>query len=245
MKTKHLAPFALAPAALLLALDAPDDTLEFRPAEGSKLSKAFETTYTFAVDDLFISASGEEIDPEMMGADMSIDDMNGEVTLTLEVVDHYVKMGDGRPSELVRSYDGVLAEYETGFGEAGEDSMQEIEGKRIRFQDDEEGGYSRSALDDEEIEEERLNMLAEDLDLRAFLPGRAVSPEDKWTVDWADLGGFLLPGIDPRLRLGELQDEDFMSEVPSTSVRWTRSSKAERSSAPTSARATPTAPRWP
>lgn len=199
----------------LAAFAAPDDRLEFAPEEGSTLTKTFTTTGSFALDDFSMTMNGEEFDPAMMGAEVDLDDISVEGSFTLVVTDEYIGVSDGQPTELLRTYDSLSAEFEAGTGESGAEDAEEIEGAVVRFKwNDDEGAYDRVLEEGgEDAEEEDLAMLAEDLDLRALLPSRAVSADATWTVDSDELGALLLPGVDVSAAQERMMEE-MGEEIP-------------------------------
>ncbi len=196
MKNRIALAGALAAGLLAAASIAPEDRVEFRPAEGKVLTKTFVTEVELALEDLVVRMDGEEIDPELM-SDVNLDEASVTARFELTVSDEYVSVGDGRPTELVRTYETLSAGYELGTGDSDEDVVDEIAGKAVRFRwNAEAGAYDRVPEGEDEIEDEELAMLGEDLDLRALLPGRAVSEGDTWRVSWKDLSSLVLPGLD-------------------------------------------------
>ena len=77
----------LAAATGLVAFVGPKDEVRFAVAEGTTLTKSFETSMEMSLDDLIISFNGQELDPAAMGADFDLADANGSFGYVLSVVD--------------------------------------------------------------------------------------------------------------------------------------------------------------
>lgn len=167
--------------------------LAFKPAEATKLSKEFTINLDFALDDLIVSMNGEEMDPAMMGLDL--DEAQAQVSMTVNFNDVYVGMSGNKTTELKRTFESGTAEYEAGDGESGNESMDELEGQVIVFKwNEEKGQYDLTDEDGEEVDED-MQMMAEDADLRIFLPKSEVEEGDSWSVKGKDLLGVFVPGV--------------------------------------------------
>jgi len=206
-------PTLAASALALLAFDAPADRITFHPEEGLALTKTFTTEAEFALEDLVIMMNGEEVDPAMMGADFDLSEAQGTAEIEIVVTDEYVSMGDGRPNVLLRSYDVMNASFEDGTGDSDEDSMEEVEGKSVRFTwDEDEQAYARAVEGDDEMDEDNLSGLAEDMDMRVLLPDGAVEAGDSWTIGSTEAATLLMPGMDIAGALDA--SDEFMDEAP-------------------------------
>lgn len=212
--------FALTGATLaagLVAFISPKDSINFAVSEGTTLTKEISTTLEMSLDDMMIEANGQEIDPSMMGGG-DIAEANGSVEFVLTVTDEYNEMGEGRPKKLTRTIDGLSFDYEAGTGDSGSDSADDLEGKAFTFTwDDEKGSYKVAPVEeDSELKEEDYEMLAEDLDMRAMLPGKDISEGDTWKIDGMQVAGILMPGIDfekAAARAQEEMDEEMPVEL--------------------------------
>lgn len=194
--------------ACLLAFTAPADEVEFRVADGATLTKTFVTSGEFALEDLVLTMNGEEVEPDMFGAgDFSLDEATAEGTITMTVVDEYVSVEDGRPTVLHRTFEEINGSFETGDGESGDEDFEDMLGKTVRFEWDDSAGEYTVSTDDEDVDEDDLAMLAEDLDMRILLPGRAVSEGDSWKLGWEELNTLAMPGFD--LEKAIERDADF------------------------------------
>ncbi len=195
---------------VLLAFALPGgETVAFSPSEGHSVTRTWTTTTQFSLDDMEMSMNGQPMPMEMeMEMDMSMD-------MTVEVSDEYVSMMDGQPATLRRSYDtldssGTFAmEMELMPGGGDEmtiDSSSELEGKTVLFTWNEEDGSYDVAFDESEGDEELLEGLEEDMDLRSLLPEGEVAEGDSWDIDVKNLTAVLAPGGDMAL-IPEMDEE--------------------------------------
>jgi len=212
--------FAFTGATLALGLVAfiqPKDAISFAVSEGTTLNKEISTTLEFSLDDLMIEVGGQEIDPSMMGGG-DIGDASGSAELVLDITDEYLEMGKERPTKLKRTINGLDVEWESGTGDSGSETTEELEGKSITFTwDAEKGAYSMELEEeDEDVKPEDLEMLAEDIDMRVLLPGKDVAEGDTWEVSGLAVASILLPGIDlekATARMEEEMQEDLPVEL--------------------------------
>lgn len=204
----------LAAAAGLVAFVGPKDEVRFAVAEGTTLTKSFETTVEMSLDDLIISFNGQELDPAAMGADFDLADANGSFGYVLSVVDEYEKMAEGKPANLRRTIETLMGEYSSGMGDSGSESAP-IEGETLIFSwDEEEGGYAIKVDSEEPIDPEDYEMMSEDLDLRAMLPEGGVSEGDTWTIGGRNMMGVLVPGLDVDKAISAMNEEASSGDVP-------------------------------
>lgn len=187
-----------------LAFTAPKTTLSFAPSEGTSLKKTFTSEVDLALDDMSVSMNGEEMPFEM---EM---DMNVTSVTTYVVGDEYVAMGDGAPRKLKRTFDelssttsmsmelSVMGQNQSQDEDL--DSASELEGETVVFEwSDEAGEFKVAFPEDSEGDEELLEDLEENMDLRALLPSGDVSEGDEWEIDVSTLGAVLAPGGDLKL----------------------------------------------
>lgn len=185
---------ACATAPFLLAGNIPATRLVFAPAEGTTLAKSFEQKTTLTLDSMQISGMpGEGPQIEM---DMKMDQ-------AWSVVDEYVKLGDGRPTKLVRTFDKISSKADMSMsmefmGQSQEnsssmDGKSELEGKKVVWTWDAEKGEYATAFDPEGPDAALLEELTEDADFRLLLPGKEVAEGDEWTVDPKSLTNVFMP----------------------------------------------------
>lgn len=179
---------------LLLAFAPAVAELGFHPESGTTIAKEFKVELDLAMDDLVFTLDGQD-----MGGMVQMDS-EPEINLVLsaEVTDTYNGVSDGRPTDLVREFGEVSVEYDSG-EDSGSETVDELEGTEVRFRwNDEEEEYDVSFVDeDSDQDEEVLQALGEDMDLRALLPPDGDPSEgESWEVATELIPGLLLPGID-------------------------------------------------
>jgi hypothetical protein len=94
----------------------------------------------------------------------------------------------------------------------GSDDFGTLTGKSVRFTWNEEDGRYDLAWVGEEGEDEDLEGWAEDMDLRALLPGKETAVGGEWTVEGFALWRALVPGLDLDVFFDAMIAED--EEVP-------------------------------
>jgi predicted HicB family RNase H-like nuclease len=209
-------PLILAGVAGLIGVAAltPAADLTFHPAESTKLTKTYSISADFALDDLSITMNGEEMDPAMMGIDL--DEASGEFSGTMSFTDEYVSMEGAKATELKRTFTSMTAEFESGSGESGSESNDDIEGKTIVFKlDKETGEYALTDGEGEEVDED-LQFLGVDTDLTIFLPAGPVEEDATWTIEGKDMLKVFIPGIDIKKAMAKADEEAANNEAPFT-----------------------------
>lgn len=176
----------LLPAALfLLAAPAPDSVaLVYAPEEGTQLKRVFEAEAEYRLTDLTASIDGEELEHEGELPDYAM-----RFSEHIAVTDTLRSVGDGRPAELLRTFDELSQENVDQVEE--EESKAELgsplQGRTVRFHwDVDEEGFVAAPADEEESDEldsDLLASLAEDMDMRLVLPPAEVEVGDEWELD--------------------------------------------------------------
>ena len=200
-----LAAFAVAPTVGEVA---------FHPEEGSTLTKTFTVTTDMELEDLSAVVDGQDV-----GAMMGSMEVNVSFEMLARVTDTYHALAEARPSKLERSFDelqsNIVFDVSTDFG--GEEQemplSSELEGTTVVFTWSEEDGEYEVAFADDEGDDELLEGLEEDMDLRALLPSSEVEVDDTWTVSLEDLTSLAGPGGALKFDSDELSDEDFDSAM--------------------------------
>ena len=173
----------------------------FAPAEGTSLTKTFVTSVEMTMDDMEMLMNGEE-SPMMGDIEML---MTSEQVMT--VTDKYVKMAEGQPAVLHRTYDELMMELEIDMSMEMMGNIQEqspsgggtspLEGKTVVFELGDEG-YSTSFAEGEDGDDDQLSGLSEDLDLRALLPeSGSAEVGGSWDIQLSTLADVFAPGGDP------------------------------------------------
>ncbi len=204
------------------AFTVPADELAFAPREGQRVTKTFVMAIESVLDEMEMEVNGEK--PPMP-------EIENETnwTSSITVTDHFVEMGEGRPVKLERTFDGLSAESSTsvknpmaGPQDFETTSSSELEGLSVVFTWNEETeAYDVAFTGEHEDEDHKLlEGLEEDMDLRDFLPGRAVAEGDTWEIDPNAVMAFLAPGgnlklapEDPPAGMDLGNDFDFASQL--------------------------------
>ena len=190
-------------ASSLPVLAAPADHLVFAPEPDSSVRKTLEISMEFHLDDFVMSVGGEDV-TEMMGADASRS-FTGEISVG--VTEKYVKSGDGRPLDLLRTFDDLSLEMSDGSESEEVDEFAELEGHTVRFLWSSDDGEYDVSFHEDEGDEGLLESLSDDMDLRLLLPGDEVSEGDTWEVQAVELFPLFFPGGLPGSSSEEDDDE--------------------------------------
>lgn len=209
----------LAVAAALPVMD-----LVFKVDEKTKLTKTFVDDASFSTTDFRMEVDGKEIEAEGM-PEISISVSN---KTSVTVTDEYVKMAEGRPAVLKRTFDKLSGDstekVDLPEGAPGGDQEKEtkreskLEGQTITFTwDAKEEEYTASYPEDnKDGDPELIEDLTEDMDLRGFLPEKSVKEGDSWElagrVIFENVG---IPGGDMHI---DAEDEE-KDEGPSMSAQ--------------------------
>lgn len=189
---------ALLAAPLLALLPPVADDLSFHPSDGTEVTRLYSLDLAFQLDDLSAVVAGQDISEMIAQGDMSV-----AAEIALKVTESFVRSAEGRPLELIRYFEETRGEI----GPEGEsepiDNVDELEGKRVRFLWNEEEGAYDVSYHESEGEEEILQGLGPDMDLRALLPDKQVAAGDTWNVDSRQLSSVLLFGAQPQPVDGE------------------------------------------
>jgi hypothetical protein len=189
MRLSSFAP-ALAVAPLCLALAPRAEQITFHPRDDSKLAKKFTIKADLELGDVTFEVDGQDATGELPP------DVTFGVEMFTEIVDHYIKVEDGKPLELVREFGHSKADYHALEEKDSKDDITELDGKKVRFKWNEgEKRYDLSFADGDG-KTDALDGLGVDMDLRTLLPGKAVAQGDRWAVDGKGLATALLLGLD-------------------------------------------------
>jgi hypothetical protein len=211
-KTPLLLPLLALP---LLAFSGREDKVSFQPAAGARVSKELSLTATFYLDDLRMIVDGNELPQEMMGQAMEEGLL---VDMTVGVTDEYAKTGEGRPLQLMRTYDVLSMEAGPESEAEGVEDFAEMEDMTVSFTWDEESGeYLKAFVGDEEGDLSLLENLEVDMDFLALLPVGEVSEGDTWEAKGEAIGAVFVPGGMPGGGdMDEADMEEFQSLIEST-----------------------------
>ncbi len=183
------------PLFLLPALFPGADEVTFHAEEGTEVVRTFVSEAEMELADMSTTVNGD---------DHSFGEIELSITTerTIVVADVYGPPGEGRPQHLTRTFqelEGRQLQSVTGpDGESGEEDRSlssDLQGRRVAFEwDQEEEELEISFDDDGEDDEELLEPLREDMDLRDLLPDGEVDVGDSWDVDPAVFHWIRRPG---------------------------------------------------
>lgn len=187
-----------ATAGVFLSFSSAADRVAFAPEQGLTLKRTIESRMTFDLEDMTFDLDGQDM-TAMMGG---LPEMSFTNTLNVAVSDEIVETADGRPAKLKRTYEAIGSNFAMDMSMAGEGQSEEtamtseLEGGTVVFTFDEEAGefVPKWADEAETRDVELLEGLDEDLDLRAFLPGRDVEVGESWDIDAMTLATLVMPG---------------------------------------------------
>lgn len=189
---KKLTVLALATAAVasLASWSYRADSLAFAPEDDTSVDKQLTFDMTVYMDDLSMLVDGNDMGGMMMG---ELDEgllFNAVVGVT----DRYVKVAEGRASELLRTYNSLSLEAGPESQSESVDEFADLEDTTVRFKwDEEEGAYVKS-FHESTGDDALLENLDVDMDLTMLLPDHEVEPDEKWEVRGEKLATFFLPG---------------------------------------------------
>ncbi|NOT31123.1 MAG: hypothetical protein HOP15_11800 [Planctomycetes bacterium] len=192
-------------APLVLANDWALDKLAYEPKAGATLSKQFEVEGEMDLADMSLEVDGQDVS-EMAKMEMAI-----KTTMKLSVTDRYEEVSGERPTKLVRTFEEISSSTHmsgnnpmTGPNEQDVPLESELEGTSVVFTWNEDDSAYEVAFEGEESgDESLLESLAEDMDLRGFLPTSEVAQGDTWTIPAEAMKAALAPSGDVKLRPGD------------------------------------------
>lgn len=203
MRFHHL---LLAPLAATAGLALAASNLDFAPAAGTKLEKKLTGTNSVKATEFHVLINGEE--PE------GIPDAEFSYESTDEFVfeDEYVKVADGRPTDLKRTFKSLSTKStQSGGEEATErEKTSELTSKTVRFLWDAEKEEYQPKFVEDEGDDSLLAGLDPDLDFLEFLPKKSAKEGDEWDVEGADARILMFPAGDLQLKADDDEDDDDM-----------------------------------
>jgi hypothetical protein len=198
--TRLLLPALLA-SPLLLALEPRGDALTFHPAKDSSLTKVTEIEMSFSLGDITLIVGGNDMGGQIPG------DVSGDMDMSMTWTDKYVDLKDGKPLELIRTYDEMSGSMDmNAAGQANSNDIPDFDalsGKSIKFKWNAEKDAYDISYHECDGEEKLLKTQQVDMDYRMMLPTKEVAVGDKWTVQ-TDFIRQMLDGI----KNGDMGDDD-------------------------------------
>src|SRR5688572_21783469 len=153
-------------AGFALTLGGAGEKVAFQPQPGTSLTKSYTINWDFSLEDISLIVDGQDFGGMMGQFDM---DMKSETRI--EITDAYEAVADGRPLELLRTFDELASGFHMEMTPAQTElpefsSSSALEGKTVSFRwNEEEDEYERS-FHEESGDEDLLEGLEEDMDLR-------------------------------------------------------------------------------
>jgi len=181
-------------AGLAFTLGGANEKVLFQPQAGSSLTKSYTMGGEFSLDEISLIVDGQDV-----GGMLGQLEVSAKQESKIEITDSYKAVADGRPTELLRTFEALsgsmIMEMTPAQAEMPEiSSASQLEGKTVAFRwNEEQQAYERS-FHESSGDEELLEGLEEDMDLRVFLPPSEVSTDETWTVELGQLQSIAMPG---------------------------------------------------
>ncbi len=183
------ASIAVALLPLALALHPRADKLSFQPAANSSVAREYEIAANIDQVDVSVSLNGADMSENLPG-DLSI-----SFKLGASVANNFIESRDGKPIDLIRSFSKLVVEYDA-FEKTGSESVEELEGKQVRYKWNGETNEYDKSFHESEGDEKFLKALTADMDLTQILPTKEVSVGDTWTITGEGLNAIMSFGLD-------------------------------------------------
>lgn len=176
---------------LLLGLSPSGDELEFHPKAGAELKKGLKIKVDIKPEKLDFTVNGESMPAENF---LGSSDASMQAKLAVDVTDKYVQSKEGRPTELLRTFDSLALSYEAGEEKGDAPKFDKLEGKTVRFKWNSDSDTYEKSFHESKGDDSLLEKLSEDMDVRTLLPSKKVSEGDTWEVAGDKLLPIFLPG---------------------------------------------------
>jgi hypothetical protein len=193
-------------APLFLGLVRPADELEFHPKAGAELKKSLKIKLELKPEKLDFTVNGESMPPENL---MGSGDAAMQVKLAVDATDKYVQSKEGRPTDLLRSFESLALSYEAGEEKGDAPKFDKLEGKTVRFKWNADNETYEKSFHESKGDDALLEKLSEDMDVRPLLPPKKVSEGDTWELSGDKVLPLFLPGGLP----GEIASDSDKDEA--------------------------------
>ncbi|MBL8863543.1 MAG: hypothetical protein JNK02_16255 [Planctomycetes bacterium] len=191
MNTTRLRLLAVLAVPFTLGLALVADELAFKPAKDSKSQKELRIEAEFRVRDASLSFNGEPVPADVISQVTSQDLL---LTIGVEVTETFLSTKDGAPTDLLRSYDALSTRFEVGDEVQEPESGPNLEGKTVRFRWSESDSAFKKTFHESTGDEDLLEALDDDMELRALLPTKKVASGDIWEVKGEKIAALFFPG---------------------------------------------------
>jgi hypothetical protein len=187
------------------------EALRFAPAEGTTVEKTFTNEFDIELDDFSMIVSGQDIGQMLGVPSMQI---SGGSEMVFE--DEYGAVTDGRPKKLTRTFATLGSDTAVSFEMMGESSEEggevtsPLEGQTVVFTwDGDAEEYRVEFAEGSAGDDDLLEGLEEDADMRSLLPSGDVEEDQSWSFDPEVLQALLMPGGDLAWESDEMADADM------------------------------------
>lgn len=182
------------------------DELEFHPKAGAELKKSLKVKADLKPEKLDFTVNGESMPPENL---LGSGDTAMQLKLAVDVTDKYVQSKDGRPTDLLRTFDSLALSYEAGEEKGDAPKFDQLEGKTVRFKWNADNETYEKTFHESKGDDSLLEKLSEDMDVRTLLPAKKVSEGDTWELAGDKVLPLFLPGGLP----GEIASDSDKEEA--------------------------------
>lgn len=200
-------------ASFVFTLGGAGEKLLFQPQVGSSLTKSYTIAGEFALDEISVIVDGQDL-----GGMLGQIEVSAKQESRIEVTDSYKAVAHGRPTEILRTFEVLSATMNMEMTPAQAEmpefsSTSALEGKTVAFRWNEEQEEYERSFHESGGDEELLEGLEEDMDLRAFLPSGEVSADDVWSIELTELKSIVAPGGNLRMLPTDQEvDEEMMQK---------------------------------
>ncbi|HED65291.1 MAG TPA: hypothetical protein ENJ09_07030 [Planctomycetes bacterium] len=193
---------------------APVDEITFGPEAGSSVTKTFETKTSLDLDDFTAVVDGQNVGDMIGSFEISVESTN-----TIQVTDTYDAVEGSEVAKLTRSFEELTGDavvsIESPMMEPQEQTTStssDLAGLEVVFERGEDG-VEVSFADGSDGDEELLDGLEMDMDLRFLLPEGSVDEGDTWSVNLAAFKQLVMPGGDLSFNAEGAEDMEGMEDM--------------------------------
>ena len=191
MKNTRAYSLALLSIPLVVGFAFVADELAFHPAKDAKTQKELRMEAEFKVEEASFTVNGEPMPGEVLDQVMAQEIL---LSLAIDATETFVATKDGKPTDLLRSYEKIKTTAEIGDETQESDTPSELEGKTVRFTWNEKTKTFDKTFHESKGDESDLESLIDDMEVRALLPAKKVAKGDTWEVAAKDMLALFFPG---------------------------------------------------
>jgi hypothetical protein len=171
------------------------DVPRWAPEPGTVLTRTFESSQSLELEEAVLEYDGTPVDTGALGLAIEL-----QFTRSLAVEDRIVAVADGKPKLLQRKFERVAARTLMSQHQMGDDQTFEFEGtsplvdQQVAYEfDAEHDTWKKRQVEGTSLDAEVLEGLEEDIDLREWIAGDALSVGSKWKPPVSALRPLLFP----------------------------------------------------